>query len=99
MVLAGCATVIFDYKVFHGPVAWIVGWARRKKRTDGQEIVVEMGSLPPQRQDGEGVDGVDDSVRRIAEPVAAPQPVHTRSSSEEDRVSGLPTSRPDGAED
>src|SRR5947209_18328527 len=37
MFLAGCTTVVFDYRILHGSMVWVAGLGRRKKRADEAE--------------------------------------------------------------
>jgi chromate transport protein ChrA len=97
MFLAGCTTVVFDYRVLHGPVKRAVGMVKRNNRVDGAERGVELGEIPPQtRPNGQNVNEVDEPVAPAAAAVSLPAPVHSHHSSKRASLSDLPVSEPHG---
>jgi chromate transport protein ChrA len=47
MLLAGCTTVVFDYRVLHGPASWVRGLGRRRETNESgsAEEGVQMGNM------------------------------------------------------
>jgi chromate transport protein ChrA len=95
MCLAGCAAIVFDYRVLHGPVKWLRGLGKEREQPGGTDGAVEMGEITPQaRQDIEGMNQVDEPTASpdTGSKYSAPRNGHLDS---QDAPSHLPTASPD----
>lgn len=93
MFLAGCVTVVYDYRFLHSPVKWVVQLFKRKRSVPAAEMGAEMGEVSPQT--GRGPSEVEEPSATTSSGPPAPAPSHTRLSSKEKPQSDLPVSEPE----
>jgi chromate transport protein ChrA len=97
MFLAGCVTVIYDYRFLHGPVKWVLQLFKRKRSAPVAEAGAEMGEVSPQTRRGSSE--VEEPSATTNSGLPAPAPAHTRTSSKEALPSDLPVSETDVADE
>lgn len=100
MAGGGCATVVYDYRILHGPVKRIMQLIKRKERAPAAETGAEMGELTPQqRQDLDGPTEVEEPSASTTSGIPVPAPAHVRPGSKGSPPSNLPVSEPDVADE
>jgi chromate transport protein ChrA len=97
MLLAGCVTIVYDYRFLHRPVMWVVQSFKRKGRNPAEDAGAEMGGISPQAIGSPTEVGEPSTTTSSGLP--APAPAHTRASSKETHSPGLPVSEPDIADE
>ena len=79
MFLAGCTSVVYDYRLLHPTVKWAVSLFRKKKQESAEEQSVELPTIQPQAREEEGVNAphrpgsTKDSTAQPAEEVPEPR--------------------------
>jgi chromate transport protein ChrA len=76
MFLAGCASVIYDYRVLHPIVKWCIRTWMRRKRPDAEDEGVEMGNVSSVRGHSSQAQSnkSEDHIQTIAERDSRAQP-------------------------
>ena len=97
MFLAGCVTVVYDYRFLHGPVKWVMQLFKRKRSSPAVEAGEEMGEASPQAV--QGPTEVEEPSATTSSGLPSPAPAHTRSSLKETPQSDLPVNEPDVVEE
>jgi chromate transport protein ChrA len=95
MFLAGCVTVVYDYRFLHGPIKWVMQLFKRKRSNPAAEVGAEMGEVSP--QNAESPMEVEQPSATTSSGLPAPAPAHTRPASKETPSSELPVSAPEAA--
>jgi chromate transport protein ChrA len=80
MLLAGCASVTFDYRVLHPAVNWVINLWKKRKHTSSEEPGLELPTTVPSEQNNQASESAAESTgaRKSQEnstTVAAEEPI------------------------